>query len=43
MLVGTTETYDAGRKGFFLTPADAQSNIDSCYVVVAATQEITFP
>jgi len=42
-IVGTTETYDPGRKGFFLVPADAQSNIERCYVVVAATQEITFP
>jgi hypothetical protein len=42
LLVGTTESYDAGRKGFFLVPADAHSNIERCYVVVAATQEITF-
>jgi hypothetical protein len=42
-LVGTTETYDPARKGFFLVPADAGSNIERCYVVVAATQEITFP
>lgn len=43
LLVGTTETYDPGRKGFFLIPADAQSNIERCYVVVSATQEISFP
>jgi hypothetical protein len=42
-LVGTTESYDPGRKGFFLVPADSRSNIERCYVVVAATQEITFP
>ena len=42
-LVGTTETYDSARKGFFLAPADPGSNIERCYVVVAATQEITFP
>lgn len=42
LLVGTTETYAAGRKGFFLVPADAHSNIERCYVLVAATQEITF-
>jgi Family of unknown function (DUF6982) len=41
-LVGTTESYDAGRKGFFLVPADARSNIEDCYVVIAATREITF-
>jgi uncharacterized protein DUF6982 len=42
-MVGTTESYEPGRKGFFLVPADARSNIVRCYVVVAATQEITFP
>jgi uncharacterized protein DUF6982 len=42
-LVGTTESYDPGRKGFFLVPADPGSNIDRCYVVITATQEITFP
>jgi uncharacterized protein DUF6982 len=42
-LVGTTENYAPGRKGFFLVPVDARSNIERCYVVVAATQEITFP
>jgi len=42
-IVGTAEAYEPGRKGFFLVPADAQSNIERCYVVVAATQEITFP
>jgi Family of unknown function (DUF6982) len=41
-LVGTTESYDAGRKGFFLVPAEARSNIEDCYVVIAATREITF-
>lgn len=43
LLVGSTETYDPGRKGFYLVPADSGSNIESCYVVVAATREITFP
>jgi hypothetical protein len=43
-LVGTTEAKDPGHgKGFFLVPADAHSNIERCYVVVAATEEITFP
>ena len=42
-LVGTTETYDPARKGFFLVPADARSNVERCYVVVSATREITFP
>jgi hypothetical protein len=42
-LVGTTDSYDPGRKGFFLVPADPGSNIERCYVVVSATREITFP
>ena len=42
VLVGTTTGYQPDRPGFFLVPADAGSNIDRCYVVVAATQEIRF-
>jgi hypothetical protein len=41
-LVGTTDSHDPRRKGFFLVPADERSNIEDCYVVIAATQEITF-
>ena len=40
VLVGTTTGYQSGRPGFFLVPADAGSNIERCYVLVAATQEI---
>ena len=32
-MVGTTQGYQPGRPGFFLTPADRTSNIDRCYVV----------
>jgi len=42
LLVGTTQGYHAGRAGFFVTPADPQSNIDRCYVVMAATYRIVF-
>ncbi len=42
VLVGTTTGYQPGRSGFFLVPADASSNIERCYVVVAATQEVRF-
>ena len=42
VLVGTTTGYQPGRPGFFLVPADAKSNIERCYVVAAATQEISF-
>jgi len=42
VLVGTTTGYQPGRPGFFFVPADAESNIERCYVVAAATQEVSF-
>jgi Family of unknown function (DUF6982) len=42
VLVGTTTGYQPARPGFFLVPADARSNIERCYVVAAATREISF-
>jgi hypothetical protein len=42
VLLGTTTGYQRGRPGFFIIPADPGSNIERCYVVTAATKEITF-
>jgi hypothetical protein len=42
VLLGTTQAYDRNRPGFFLIPADPQSNIDRCYVVQAAAIDISF-
>jgi hypothetical protein len=42
ILVGTTTGYRPGRPGFFLEPADPESNIERCYIVVAATGDISF-
>jgi hypothetical protein len=42
VLVGTTTGYQPKRSGFFIVPADARSNVERCYVVTAATQEIGF-
>ena len=42
LLMGTTQGYKPGRPAFFLVPADRQSNIERCLVVVAATKEIAF-
>jgi len=42
ILVGTTTGYRPGRPGFFLVPADTESNIERCYVVATATEEISF-
>ena len=41
-LVGTTQGYQPGRPGFFLVPADPESNMDRCYVVAGATNSVTF-
>lgn len=41
-LIGTTQGYQPGRPGFFLIPADPQSNIERCYVVSGATRNVAF-
>jgi len=41
VLVGTTTGYDSKRWGFFISPADAESNNERCYVVAATTKYIT--
>lgn len=41
VLVGTTQGYQPNRPGLFVQPADRESNIERCYVVAAATREIT--
>jgi hypothetical protein len=41
ILVGTTQGYQPGRQGFFIAPADPDSNTERCYVVSAAAREIT--
>jgi len=40
LLVGTTNAYQPGRTGFFLAPADPQSNIERCYIVTQATRDV---
>ena len=42
ILVGTTQGYQPDRPGFFLVPADAQSNNERCFVVIAATKAVAF-
>ncbi len=41
-LVGTTQGYDPTRAGFFVTPADADSNNERCFVVTRATRQVSF-
>jgi len=42
ILKGTTADYSPGLPGFFLVPADPESNIERCYVVASATKEVNF-
>lgn len=42
VLLGTTTGYQPKRSGFFVVPADPGSNNERCYVVTAATQEVSF-
>jgi hypothetical protein len=42
VLVGTTTGYQPERPGFFLVPADAGANNERCYIVAAATKEVSF-
>jgi hypothetical protein len=41
VLVGTTQGYQTGRPGFFIIPADPDSNIERCFVVATAAREIS--
>ena len=42
VMVGTTQGYDRSRPGFFVVPVDPGGNNERCFVVAAATQEVTF-
>jgi hypothetical protein len=41
-LIGTTQGYQPGRPGFFVFPADAESNLDRVFVFSAATSQVSF-
>jgi hypothetical protein len=40
VIVGTTQGYQPGRPGFFVVPADPDSNAERCYVLSTATREV---
>jgi hypothetical protein len=42
VLVGTTMGYQPDRPGFFLVPADPQSNNERCFVVSSAVRKVEF-
>lgn len=41
LMVGTTSGYKPDRHGFFLVPADANSNNELCFVMKSATKDIS--
>ncbi len=42
IVIGTTQGYEPGRPGFFVIPADPQSNNDRCFIVNSATSAVSF-
>ena len=42
ILVGTTQGYDPTRAGFFVVPADAESNNERCFIVGSAAAKVSF-
>ena len=42
VVLGTTTGYQPKRPGFFIVPADTSSNIERCYIIAAATREVSF-
>jgi hypothetical protein len=41
-LVGTTNSYQPGRLGFFVVPADTDSNNERWFIIASATREVAF-
>ena len=41
-LVGITPGYDPKRSGFFVIPADKDSNNDRCFVIASAVRKVSF-
>jgi uncharacterized protein DUF6982 len=41
ILVGTTHGYQPGRLGFFVVPADPDSNNERCFVISSAAHQVT--
>ena len=40
VMVGTTQGYQPGRSGFFVVPANSQTNTERCFVIAASTREV---
>jgi hypothetical protein len=41
VIVGTTQGWQPSRPGFFVFPADVKSNNQRCFVISAATRQVT--
>jgi hypothetical protein len=41
VLLGTTQGWQPTRPGFFVFPADVRSNNERCFVITAATRQVT--
>lgn len=41
-MIGYTQGYSPARSGFFLIPADSQSNNERIYIIVSSTEKIKF-
>jgi hypothetical protein len=41
LLIGTTQGYQPGRPGFFVTSIDPRSNSDRCFVISSATVQVS--
>lgn len=42
VLMGTSYDYKPASTGFFIFPADSQSNIERCFIIKASTREVSF-
>ena len=42
LMIGTTNGYQPAREGFFLVPADENSNNILCFIMTAATREVSY-
>lgn len=40
LMIGTTSGYQPNRPGFFVSPADPNSNTERCFVVMKSTREV---
>jgi hypothetical protein len=42
VLMGTSYDYKPGSFGFFIFPADSQSNLERCFIISASTKQVSF-